>query len=181
MLARVRKWPTICKQTKDRATIGTIASTESGNFWLMEKLRFSWLRRSTIRTCISSPFRSMSTSTWRWRRFSRETHRRRLCLPQRPNRIHTPKSSNRPNQIYRFASSDWISLFTFPTATLINYQTVPNNAPPDASSNALLSPSRSPPSLLPPPFLIGNLLSNGCVDNRYFVILSTSLEPSSGR
>lgn len=161
MLARIRKWPTIYKQTKDRTTaIGTIASTESGNFWLMEMLRFSWLRRSTIRTCISSPFRTMSTWTWRWRRFSRETHRRRLCLPQRPNRIHTAKSSNRPNQIYRFASSDWISLFTFPTATLINYQTVPNNAPPDASSNALLSPSRSPQPPLSPPSPLFNRKSS---------------------
>ena len=54
---------------------------------------------------------------------------------------NTPKSSSRPNRIYRSASSDWISLFTFPAAaTLINYQTIPNNAPPDAFSNALLHP-----------------------------------------
>lgn len=93
-----------------------------------EKLNFSL---EQIRASISSP----TMSRHRRRRFSRENASTSIMFAPK-TKPNTPKSSSRPNWIYRFA--DWMSVYIAAAATLINYQTILNNAPLDPFSNVLI-------------------------------------------
>lgn len=76
-------------------------------------------KRITGRASVSSP--TMSTSTLMSVLKGERIDVDYVCPKAKPN---TPKSSSRPNQIYRSASSDRTCIY-IPAATLINYPPFP--------------------------------------------------------